>query len=292
MTKEKFIKRFFLFFALLSIFFLAGIVFVLFKEGISLFTRVNIIDFLFGKLWYPTHTPAEFGILPLILGSLLVTAGALVVAVPLGIGSAIYVSEIAKPGIRDVIKPLLEILAGVPSVVYGFFGMVVFAPFIQNLFNLPTGLTAFTASVILGIMALPTIASIAEDAISSVPVSFKEASFSLGATKWETIVRVIVPSAMSGISTAIILGMGRAIGETMTVLMVAGGSAIIPHTFFQPVRAMTATIAAEMGETVVGSMHYQSLFAIAIVLFMLTLTFNIIADFISQKFKKKMTGGL
>ncbi|OYD17246.1 phosphate ABC transporter permease subunit PstC [candidate division WOR-3 bacterium JGI_Cruoil_03_44_89] len=290
MTKEKFIKRFFLFFALLSIFFLAGILFVLFKEGISAFGKINLGGFLFGRSWYPTHTPGEFGILPLILGSLLVTVGALVVAVPLGIGSAIYISEVAKPGVRDVIKPLLEILAGIPSVVYGFFGMVVFAPFIQRIFDIPTGLTAFTASVILGIMALPTIASIAEDAISSVPKSYKEASLSLGATEWETIARVTVPSAMSGISAAIILGMGRAIGETMTVLMVAGGAAVIPHTFFQPVRTMTATIAAEMGETMVGGIHYQSLFAIAIVLFLLTLTFNIIADHISHRYKKKMTG--
>ncbi len=291
MNKEKFIERFFLFFAFLSIFFLAGIIYVLFKEGLSVFMEISPFAFTFGQEWYPAHSESEFGILPLIFGSIYVMVGALVIAVPLGIGSAIYISEIAKPRVREFLKPVLEILAGIPSVVYGFFGMVVFAPFVQRLFGLPTGLTAFTASIILGIMALPTVASIAEDAISSVPDAFREASLSLGATKWETITKVTVPAAMSGISTAVILGMGRAIGETMTVLMVAGGSAVIPHTFFQPVRTMTATIAAEMGETVTGSLHYRSLFAIGIVLFILTFIFNIVADTISNRYKRRFMGG-
>ena len=179
-------------------------------------------------------------------------------------------------------------LSGIPSVVYGFFGMVVVAPLVQRIFGLPVGLNAFTASILLGIMAIPTITSISEDAISAVPKSFKEASFALGANKWETTVKVTVPAAAGGISTAVILGMGRAIGETMTVLMVAGGAAVIPRSFFQPMRTMTATIAAEMGETVVGSAHFHALFAIAIVLFLMTLTFNIVADILTQKFRRRL----
>ncbi|MCK4519494.1 MAG: phosphate ABC transporter permease subunit PstC, partial [Candidatus Omnitrophica bacterium] len=230
----------------------------------------------------------DFGILPLLLGSLWVTAGALIIAVPLGVASAVYISEVAHPKIKGFIKPAIELLAGVPSVVYGFFGMVVVAPLVQEFFGLPVGLNALTAAILLGVMAIPTITSISEDAISSVPKSFKEASYALGANRWETTVKVTVPSAAGGISTAIILGMGRAIGETMTVLMVAGGAAVIPRSFFQPVRTMTATIAAEMGETVVGSEHFHALFAIALVLFALTLSLNIGADVLTQKFRKRL----
>jgi len=183
---------------------------------------------------------------------------------------------------------VIELLAGIPSVVYGFFGMVVVAPLVERIFALPVGLNAFTASILLGVMAIPTITSVSEDALSSVPHSFKEASYALGANKWETIVKVTVPAAGGGITTAIILGMGRAIGETMTVLMVAGGATVIPRSFFQPVRTMTATIAAEMGETVVGSNHYHALFAIAIVLFITTLVFNIFADFLAQRFRRRL----
>lgn len=286
--KENLIRRFFCLFSLLSIFFLAGIVIVLFKEGLPIFKITSLSKFLSGRFWYPTYEPPEFGILPLILGSLWVTAGALIIAVPFGVASAIYISEVAHPKIKEIIKPVIELLAGIPSVVYGFFGMVVVAPWVQKFFGLPVGLNAFTASILLGIMAIPTITSISEDAISSVPKSFKEASFALGASRWETTMRVTVPAAAGGISTAIILGMGRAIGETMTVLMVAGGAAVIPRSFFQPVRTMTATIAAEMGETVVGSAHYHALFAIAIVLFLITLTFNMVADLLAQRFRRKL----
>ncbi|MEA3328815.1 MAG: phosphate ABC transporter permease subunit PstC [Candidatus Omnitrophota bacterium] len=285
--KENLIRRFFCLFSLVSIFFLLGIVIVLFKEGLPIFRVTSLGKFLLGKFWYPTYEPPDFGILPLLLGSLWVTAGALIIAVPLGVASAIYISEVAHLKIKGLIKPAIELLAGVPSVVYGFFGMVVVAPLVQKFFGLPVGLNAFTASILLGIMAIPTITSISEDAISSVPKSFKEASFALGANRWETTVKVTVPAAAGGISTAVILGMGRAIGETMTVLMVAGGAAVIPCSFFQPVRTMTATIAAEMGETVVGSSHYHALFAVAIVLFLITLTFNIVADILTQKFRKK-----
>jgi len=260
----------------------------LFKEGLPIFKDTSLGEFLFGKFWYPTYEPPDFGILPLLLGSLWVTLGALIIAVPLGVAGALYISEAASPKIKEFIKPVIELLAGIPSVVYGFFGMVVVAPLVAKIFNLPVGLNAFTASMLLGIMAIPTITSISEDAISAVPESFKEASYALGANKWETTAKVTLPAAVGGISTAIILGMARVIGETMTVLMVAGGAVVIPHSFFEPVRTMTATIAAEMGETVAGSAHFHALFAIAIVLFVITLSFNIIADLLAQRFRRRL----
>ncbi len=286
--KEKLLEWLFLFFAFLSNILLVGIIIILFKESLPLFKEIKVLDFLLGRHWYPTYDPAEFGILPLILGSLWVTIGSLLVAVPLGLGAAIYISEIASTSLKEILKPVVEVLAGIPSVVLGFFGMVVIAPFLQEVFKLPTGLNALNGSILLGIMAIPTITSISEDCLSSVPRGFKEASYALGANRWETMIKVTVPAAFSGISSAVILGMGRAIGETMTVLMVAGGSAVIPHSFLQPVRTMTATIAAEMGETAIGSEHYYALFGIAVVLFILTLIFNIIADLVAQRFRKRI----
>jgi len=199
-------------------------------------------------------------------------------------------SYILPKKIKDFVKPTIELLAGIPSVVYGLFGMKILGLFIKDLFNLPIGLTALTASIMLGIMALPTIVSLADDAITSVPRSYRDASLALGGTRWETISKVILPTSTSGIVTAVILGMGRAIGETMTVLMVAGGAAIMPRNILKPIRPMTATIAAEMGEAPVGSVHYQALFGIAIILFVITLVFNIIADIASQRFREKVSG--
>jgi phosphate transport system permease protein len=210
------------------------------------------------------------------------------VCVPLGVGSALYINEIAGPAQKAFLKPLVEILASIPSVVYGFFGMVIVAPFLQRLLDIPVGLCAFTASLILGIMAVPTVCSIAEDALNCVPRSFREASFALGANRWQTLTKVIIPAAGSGISTSIILGTSRIIGETMTVLMVAGGAAVIPNSFFQPVRPMTSTIAAEMGEAVFGSTHYHALFAIGLILFIITFIFNIIAELVSRRFRIKL----
>jgi len=286
--KENLYKWTFTILAFSSLLFLSGIVIILFKEGLPIFRKVKIFEFLFGKFWYPTYQPPEFGILPLILGSFLVSIGAMLICVPLGIGSALYLNEIASKKQKAILKPLIEILASIPSVVYGFFGMVVLAPFLQNLLNIPIGLCAFTASLTLGIMATPTVCSIAEDALSYVPNSFREASFALGANRWQTLVKVVIPAAGSGISTAIILGISRAIGETMTVLMVAGGSAIIPKSFFDPVRPMTAAIAAEMGETSIGSDHFYALFAIALILFLITFIFNIIAEIVSRKYRLKL----
>lgn len=272
-------------FASLSVVFLLGITLTLFTQGLPIFKTVGFLRFIFGRAWYPTYDPPEFGILPLILGSLVVTTFALIIAIPLSLGAAIYISELASPKIKEILKPVIELLAGIPSVVYGFFGMILLSPLVQKVFDLPTGLTAFTASIILGIMVVPTITSLAEDAISAVPGEIREASFALGATKWETITGVVVPASSSGIITAIMLGLGRAVGETMTVLMVAGGAALIPKSIFQPVRPMTATIAAEMGEAPMGGAHYHALFAIALILFLMTLAFNIFADWLSSRTK-------
>jgi phosphate transport system permease protein len=288
MPKEKLYKLVFAVLAFSSLMFLVGITIILFTEGLPIFSEIGIMKFILGKHWYPTYHPPEFGILPLIAASFWVTLGALMVGVPLGVGSALFLSELAGPKIRSILKPLIEILAAIPSIVYGFFGMVIIAPFLQNLFNLPTGLCAFTASLILGIMSAPIICSLAEDALSFVPLSFREASLALGANRWQTLVKVVIPAAGSGISTAIILGMSRAVGETMTVLMVAGGAAVIPRSFFEPVRPMTATIAAEMGEAAMGSFHYHALFAIGLTLFLVTFFFNIIAEIISRKYRIKL----
>lgn len=290
--KEKIIKRIFFLFAIVSLFILGLIVVFLFMEGLPIFRTVSIRDFLFGMYWYPTSEPPEFGIWPLIAGSLVVTFFATVIAVPLGILSAIYISEIAPGAVKEIFKPVIELLAGLPSVVLGFFGMAVIAPWLQESFDLPTGLNIANASLVLAFMAVPTISSISEDALYSVPREFKEASYALGATKFETTVRVIVPAALSGISTAIILGMARAIGETMVVLMVAGGAAMIPESIFDSVRPMPASIAAEMGEAPFRSDHYHALFATGIVLFFLTLGFNLVADYVSNKFKEVGSGTL
>ncbi|MCM8799910.1 MAG: phosphate ABC transporter permease subunit PstC [Candidatus Omnitrophica bacterium] len=275
-----------------KIIFLCGIITILFillififllKEGLSFFKTVSITEFIFGKNWYPVSEPAQFGILPLILGSLLVTLLATIISVPVGIGSAIYIAEIAPLWLKDILKAFIELLAGIPSVVLGFVGMVTLAPLIKDLFGLSTGLTAFTGSVMLAFMAMPTIVSIAEDALYAVPKTYKEAAFALGATRWQTIYKIIIPTASSGILAAVMLGIGRVIGETMAVMMLTGNSACIPKSIFDPVRTLTATIANEMGEAVVGSQHYFALFAIGIVLFLISFLINIIADIFLHK---------
>ncbi len=286
--RERLYKWLFTVLAFASLVFLVGIILTLLLQALPALRQLNLVHFIFGHHWYPTYEPPEFGIFPLIAASILVTFGAMVVCVPIGIGSALYIHELAGHRQRAIIKPLIEILAGIPSIVFGFFGMVIVAPFIQKVFGIPIGLNAFTASVILGIMATPTVCSIAEDALSFVPRSFREASLALGANRWQTLVKVVVPAAGSGISTSIILGMSRAVGETMTVLMVAGGAAMIPKSLFDPVRPMTATIAAEMGEAVMGSLHFQTLFAIGLILFLITLLFNVIAEMVSRRFRLKL----
>lgn len=289
-TKEKIIKNILLLFAFSSILFLTGIIIVLFREGAPIFSKVGIQEFLFSSDWYPTYDPPGYGIFNLLAASVVVTIGAMVIAVPFGVAAAVHISYILPKKYKNIVKPTIEMLAGVPSVIYGLFGMKILGPFLREVFGLPTGLTALTAMIMLGIMALPTVVSLAEDAITAVPKSFRDASLALGANRLETMFRVILPTASSGIVTAIILGMGRAIGETMTVLMVAGGASLFPSNILKPVRPMTATIAAEMGEAPVGSDHYQALFGIAIILFLITLVFNIFADIAQQRFKAKVSG--
>ncbi|WP_026461793.1 phosphate ABC transporter permease subunit PstC [Adhaeribacter aquaticus] len=248
--------------------------------------NISVSEFLGGTEWYPTIQPAvQMGVLPLILGTLWVSLGAILIALPLGLATSIYLAEIADKRVRNLLKPVIELLAGIPSVVYGFFGLVVIVPLIQDLFGLPVGETALAGSIILGIMALPTIISVSEDAMRTTPRAMKEASLALGATKWQTIYKVVVPYSMSGISTAAILGIGRAIGETMAVLMVTGNASVIPHTFLAPVRTIPATIAAELGEAPQGGMHYQALFALGCILFLMTLIINLSVDFVSAKRK-------
>jgi phosphate transport system permease protein len=269
--------------SLFTIVVLLGIIYSLFSEGLPFFREVSVREFLFSGAWYPTHENPVFGAKTLIAGSLLVTFGALLIGVPLGLGSAIYISEIAGSRMKEVAKPVIELLAGIPSVVYGLFGMAFLAPLVRQWFHLDTGLNVFTASVILGVMIIPIIASMSEDALSNVPKSIREASLALGATKIESIFRAVIPAAKSGIIGSVLLGFGRAVGETMVVLMVAGGSAQIPKSIFASTRPMTSTIAAEMGETVIGDLHYQSLFALAILLFVLTFVSNLITELVFLK---------
>lgn len=286
--KEGVYRYLFAMLAFASLIFLVGIILTLLVESLPVFTERSLSRLLFGRFWYPTADPPEFGMWPLAVGSAVVTFGAMLVCVPIGVGTALYIHELASERQRAFLKPVIEILAGIPSIVYGFFGMVIVAPFLQDLLGIPTGLCAFTASLILGIMATPTVASLSEDALSFVPRSFREASLALGANRWQTLTRVVVPAAGSGISTAVILGMGRAVGETMTVLMVAGGAAVIPKGVFDPVRPMTSTIAAEMGEAVMGSLHFSALFAIGLILFTITLAINIVAEIISRRYRLKL----
>jgi len=289
--KEKAIETTLFSFSVLTVVILFLICIFLFRDSLLLFNDTSLADFLTGKFWYPTAENRQFGLLPLFFGSLIVTAGSIIFSVPLGIACAIYLSEIAHPKVADIMKPFIEILAGIPSVVFGFFGLVVLVPIVQHSFNLPTGQTALTGSIMLGIMALPTIITISEDAISSVPSTIKQGSLALGATRWQTIYKVIVPAAISGISAAVILGIGRAIGETMTLMMVTGNSAIIPSFpggLLDPVRTMTATIALEMGEVPQGSTHFHALFAVGTVLFVITLLINLIADSIKKRYRFKV----
>lgn len=245
-------------------------------------------DFFMGRDWMPTAVPSPlFGLLPLILGTLLVSITAILIALPLGLGVSIYLAELADERTRRWMKPVIELLAGIPSVVYGFFGLVVLVPLVQKTLNLPVGETGFTGSLILALMALPTIITLAEDAMRNTPRAMREASLALGATQWQTIYKVVIPYAASGISAAVVLGIGRAIGETMAVLMVTGNAAVLPTSIFEPLRTIPATIAAELGEAPAGGAHYHSLFLLGCILFLITLTISISAEIISRKQNNK-----
>ncbi|MBU4305154.1 MAG: phosphate ABC transporter permease subunit PstC [Candidatus Omnitrophica bacterium] len=276
--KEFLIEKLILICGLASIFFVGLIFIFLLKEGLAVFKSVSAFAFLGGSKWYPISEPPQLGILPLILGSLVVTVGAAIISIPIGVGCAVYIAEIAPLKIKEVLKAGIELLAAIPSVVLGFIGMITLVPLVKKVFHLPTGLTALSGSIMLAFMAMPTIVSIAEDALYSVPKNYKEGAFALGATHWQTIYRVILPAASRGILAAIMLGIGRVIGETMAVMMITGNAAVIPKSILVPVRTLTATIAAEMGEAVVGSEHYFALFAIGIVLFVISFAINVTAD--------------
>lgn len=270
-----------------AILFVALIFLFLLTEGLPALREVpleNLID----TRWYPIED--YFGLLPLIGGTLVVTVGAAVIAMPVGLGTAIFIAEIAPRWAREVLKPFVEVMAGIPSVVLGFLGMLVLAPKLRVILDLPTGLSAFAGSLLLAAISLPTIVSVAEDALDSVPRSYRDAALALGATRWQTIWRVTLPAARSGVLTAMMLGLGRAIGETMTVMMVTGNAPVMPsglYTLFSPVRTMTATIAAEMGEVADGSTHYSVLFLIGIVLFMISLAVNVTASSVVFRTRKR-----
>jgi phosphate transport system permease protein len=257
---------------------LVGMIFLfLIREGLPAFFEVNLSSLL-QKRWYPTEQ--YFGLIPLILGSLMITIGSTLISLPLGLATAIFIAEIAPSCVRDILKPFIEVLAGIPSVVIGFIGMLVFAPFIRTVTDIPTGLTAFTGILLLAWMALPTVISVAEDVLDTVPKTYRDAGLALGMTRWQVIWRIVLPAGRTGVLTALMLGVGRAIGETMTVMMVTGNAARIPTSIsdiFKPVRTMTATIAAEMGEVAHGSVHYHVLFAVGLTLFLITFVVNLAA---------------
>jgi phosphate transport system permease protein len=263
---------------IISIVVLGLILTFLVYNSFKFFASYPIFDFLGGKQWDPTGEPEKFGLLPLMAGSALVSFGAIVIAIPLGIGTALYLGELAPRIVRETVKPIIEILASIPSVVIGFIGMTLLSGIIKDTFQLNTGLTALTGSIMLAFMSLPTIISISEDAINAVPSSYRFASTALGATKWQTAYKTVLPAASSGIVAATMLGLGRVIGETMTVLMVTGNSPRLIFSLLQPVRTITGTIAAEMGETVQGGIHYSALFAIGLMLFLITFFINYLAD--------------
>ena len=277
-----------IFFAsLLAIVVLLGIVAVLLRQGLPIFFHTPLWEFLFGIKWYPVSEPPTFGIAPFFVATLWVTLVATVVAVPIGVACAAYLAEVAPAAVRETLKPIIELLAGIPSVVMGFIGLLLLSPLVQSMFNLNTGLCGLAAGIMLSLMSLPIIVSVSEDALRAIPDDFRQAAYALGATKWEVVRHVSIPAALSGIAAAIMLGMGRAIGETMTVLMIAGGALAVPVSPTQPMMPMTAAIASGIGNAVRGGLQYQALFAIGLMLFLITLAVNLIADRVLERQKRK-----
>jgi phosphate transport system permease protein len=286
--KESAIRAFFLSCGVLVVLVLIGIFILLVSTALPAFREINFWEFLSGKAWDPTSPEkAMYGILSMILSSFLATLGAMFIAVPIGIGVAAYLSDVANWRVREIVKPVVEVLAGIPSVVVGFLGIILFAPIIARLFHKSNGLNAVNGSFLLAIMALPTIISISEDSLNAVPRAYAEASLALGASRWQTLVRVRIPAALSGIIAAIMLGMGRAIGETMTVLMATGNARAFPHGLLDSIRTMTANIAIELGEVPYYTTHYYALFAIGLVLFVITFIVNLVADVILHKYQER-----
>ncbi len=284
--KDKLITRIIQIAGFSSIIIVLMIFLFLLREGLPALYEVALSD-LFTTRWYPIED--YFGILPLFSGSLLVTIVSILIAIPFGVGTAVYIAEIAPRRVKEILKPMIEILAGIPSVVLGFIGIVFLSPTLRELLNLPTGLTAFAGAVLLALISIPTIVSVGEDALNAVPQSYREASYALGITRWQTIWRVTLPAARSGVLTAVMLGISRTLGETMAVMMVTGNAPTIftgIQSLFKPTRTMTATIASEMGEVANGSTHYHVLFFIGIILFLFSLIINIISNHFSEKNRK------
>ena len=269
----------------IGIFIMLFILFFLIKEGLPVLKSVSLKGILTGTDWYPTETPPALGMLSLIVGTITVTILSSVLALPISLFIAIFISEIASQRARSFLKPILELLGFLPSIILGFLGMVVIAPWLQERFNILSGLNLFNASLLLGILIIPIVGSLAEEALSAVPKELRDASFALGATRWETISKVVFPAALPGILSACLLGIMRGMGETMVVLMAAGGAALVPLSLFDPVRPLTSTIAAEMGETPVGSPHYHALFFAGLILLCITLAINILSSWIENKRK-------
>jgi len=286
--KESAIKAFFFTNGMLAIIVLIGIFAILLYTAIPAFREIPLKEFFGNKTWDPTSPEkAQYGLLSMIVSTLMVTVGALVIAIPVGLGVAAYLSDVAHWRVREVVKPIVEILAGIPSVVTGFLGIVLFGPVIAKIFHTGNGLNAVNGSFLLAIMALPTIISISEDALNAVPSAYAEASLALGGSHWQTLVRVKIPAALSGIIASFMLGMGRAIGETMTVLMATGNARSFPHGFLDSVRTMTANIAIELGEVPYYTTHYYALFAVGLILFIMTFIVNLIADVILNKYQQR-----
>lgn len=286
-SKEKFIHGFFFFNGILSVLVLLGIFSLLIFTAIPAFKEISIKEFLFNDVWNPTsYVKESYGILSMLVSTFMVTIGALLIAIPIGIGTAAYLSDVANSKVREIVKPIVELLAGIPSVVIGFLGIVLIGPFLAKILHLQNGLNALNGSVLLATMSLPTIISISEDALTSVPKSYDQASLALGATKWQTVIKVKIPAALSGIIAACMLGMGRAIGETMTVLMATGCAPAMPESFLGSVRTLTSTIAIELGEVAYNTTHYYALFALGLVLFVITFCVNLISDIVLHKYEE------
>ncbi len=271
---------------LISIALLGGIFFMLLYNSVAFFLEVKPLDFLTGSQWNPESAKGKYGIAPLLVSTGLVTIGAMLIAVPLGIFTAAFLSEMAHPTLKNILKPLIEMLAAIPSVAIGFLGIVLVGPGIAKIFGIANGLNAMNGAVLLSVMALPTIITISEDAINAVPQTHREASLALGANKWQTLFKVTLPAALPGLIAAVMLGLGRALGETMTVLMATGNAAVLPNGFLDAVRTITATIAIEMGEVPYQTTHYFALFAIAVVLFLITLLINLLGEYFANRLRK------
>jgi phosphate transport system permease protein len=286
--KEAAIKAFFSACGLLAVLVLAGIFLTLVATALPAFREIKLSEFILKTNWDPTSPEkAEYGILSMVVSTLMVTGGALLLAVPIGIAVAAYLSDVAHWRVREILKPVVEVLAGIPSVVIGFLGIVLIGPFLARIFHTGNGLNALNGSVLLAIMALPTIISISEDSLNAVPKAYNEASLALGASRWQTLLRVKLPAGLSGIIAATMLGMGRAIGETMTVLMATGNARAFPHGFLDSVRTMTSGIAIELGEVPYYTTHYYALFAIGLVLFVITFAVNLVADVVLRKYQER-----